>query len=383
MTLGLNRLPVLHLRKTLARATQFRATHQLRQWVKGSAIGLTVAALSGTLALAPSPVRALETIELKPSFLLDGPLTMEALEAFVNEGEKTEDLQLLLDLISGFADLEETDIRKFFAQVSEVNGPLVDRFLSSYIGEVIAQELSLVLDPTNGDSPEVWQAYRDAFAQAASDGEVSILEVLQAYEPDNIQVDVQRFSKLQKRLETDVKDLQAIAGVEVSAADLSAGLDQLFCTESALGDDQVMDLINSFSTAVDMPVTEALSQSVEIDPALLDRFLTSFFGETVVRQAAFALAPGSSKVQLDEGKLEENIASAISAAAADGNFSIMEALENYQPNAVDSNVTLMSSIVMRMQTDIKDFQGLLNLDELTDLTVIIQELICAPDTPGT
>jgi len=215
MTLGLNCLPVLHLSETLAHVAGFRATDQLRQWVKGSAIGLTVAALSGTLALAPSPVRALETIELKPSFLLDGPLTMDALEAFVNEGKKTEDLQLLLDLISGVADLEEPEIRKFFAQVSEVNAPLVDRFLSSYVGEVIAQELSLVLDPTNGAKPEVWQAYRDAFDQAASDGKISILEVLQAYEPDNIQVDVQRFSKLQKRLEEDVQDLQAIAGVEI------------------------------------------------------------------------------------------------------------------------------------------------------------------------
>ncbi len=383
MTLGLNCLPVLHLSETLAHVAGFRATDQLRQWVKGSAIGLTVAALSGTLALAPSPVRALETIELKPSFLLDGPLTMDALEAFVNEGKKTEDLQLLLDLISGVADLEEPEIRKFFAQVSEVNAPLVDRFLSSYVGEVIAQELSLVLDPTNGAKPEVWQAYRDAFDQAASDGKISILEVLQAYEPDNIQVDVQRFSKLQKRLEEDVQDLQAIAGVEISAEDVSAGLDQLFCTESALGDDQVMDLINSFSSAVDMPVAEALSQSVEINPALLDRFLTSFFGEAVVRQAAFALAPGSSKTLVDEGKLEASVASAISAAAADGNFSIMEALENYQPNAVESNVKLMSSIVMRMQTDIKDFQGLLDLDELTDLTVIIQELICAPDNTAT
>lgn len=376
MVFGLTQIPFPPAKTALAPRSLSRPTRRLRQWIRGSAIGLASLAVGGTLALAPAPVRALETIELKPSFLLDAPLTLDALEAFVEDGKKTEDLQLLLDLISGFADLEEQDIRKFFAQVSDVDGPLIDRFLTSYMGEVITQELSLVLDPQNGGDAEVWQGYRDAFTAAAADGKISVLEVLQNYEPDNIEVDVQRFSRLQKRLEKDVADLQAIAGVDVSAEDLSAGLDQLFCAESAQNNDQLMNLINSFSAAVDMPVAEALSQTVEIDPKLLERFLTSFFGEVVLRQSALALAPDS----LDNKAMQDSLAKALNQAAQDGEFSIMEALEKYQPNAVDSNVELMASIVTRMQTDIKDFQRLLDLDELTDLTVIIQTLICAPES---
>lgn len=348
----------------------------LRRWVCQSAIGLGLVALGSSLALAPAPARALDRIELKPSFLLENPLQLDDLVTFVETGAKNDDLQLLLDLLSGFSDVEEEEVRQFFGQTSVVDTVLLDRFLTSYVGEVVAQELSLVLDPQAGGEAQVWQSYRDAVSAAAADGELSVLEVLQNYGPELAVVDMQRFSKLQKQLSEDVEDLQALAGIDPTEAS-SSGLDQLFCTDQAGDENDLMMLVNNFSTTVELPAAEAMALETEVDAALFDRFITSFFGEVVLRQVVVVLAPGQEGE--DRAATQEAIAAAMVQAAQDGQFSIVEALETYQPDAVESNVALMSSIVARMQQDVRDFRRLLDLDELTDLTVIIQELICGPD----
>ena len=359
------------LRAMLSRCLTTGLTTGLTPW-------LTAATLGSSLFLAATPAQALESINLKPRFLLEEPLTLDVLESFVKDGKKTDDLQVLLDLMSGFSDLEEIDIRAFFSNVSDVDGALVDRFLISYVGEVVLQEVSLVLDPVNGANPDVWRTLGDALTAAAADDKVSMLEVLQQYELDRLEVDVRRFTQLQKRLETDVKDLQAIAGVQLSE-ELSGGLDQFFCGPDSEENQQLLALVNSLTATSDMDTEAALSQVVEIDPKLVDRFISSFFGDIVLRQTALILDPDTAKnVKVED--LKVTLGKSINDAAKDGRFSVMEALEFYEPNAVKDNVDKMSGTVQRMQGDLQDFQSLLDLDELANLTVIIQELICAPDT---
>ena len=242
------------LRAMLSRCLTTGLTTGLTPW-------LTAATLGSSLFLAATPAQALESINLKPSFLLEEPLRLEVLESFVKDGKKTDDLQVLLDLMSGFSDLEEIDIRAFFSNVSDVDGALVDRFLISYVGEVVLQEVSLVLDPVNGANPDMWRTLGDALTAAAADDKVSMLEVLQKYEPDSLEVDVRRFTQLQKRLETDVKDLQAIAGVQLSE-ELSGGLDQFFCGPDSEENQQLLALVNSLTATSDMDTEAALSQVV-------------------------------------------------------------------------------------------------------------------------
>jgi len=345
---------------------------RLRRWSQ------TIAALTlGGLALFSAPAaQALETIQLKPSFLLEKPLTLGELEAFVEDGEKTDDIQLLLDLMGSFSPFGEDDIRSFFSNNSEVDGPLVDRFLSSFVGEVMTQEIAIVLDPKNANNPAVWEAFQGAVKTSAADNEISVLEVLRNYELSSLEVDVRRFSKLQQRISKDVEDFQALAGVEFSD-EFSQGLDQLVCTPDARSSEDLMNLINGFSTSVNLGVEEALAHEVAIKSPLLDRFLTSFFGEITLRRLTLILYPNGAPGKA--GEVEAAMQKAISQAGKDGQFSIMEALQVYKPNAVDQNVELLSGVVTRIQGDIRDMQSLLDLDDTAELSTILQELLCTPD----
>ncbi|MGA0200992.1 MAG: alpha/beta hydrolase, partial [Prochlorotrichaceae cyanobacterium] len=94
----------------------------------------------GLLGLAAAPGMSLDRITLRPTFLLEDPLPLQELEDFALEGRKSSNMQFLLDLIVGSSDLKEADLQNFLGNVSEVDGVLVDRFLTSAIGEVLVQE---------------------------------------------------------------------------------------------------------------------------------------------------------------------------------------------------------------------------------------------------
>lgn len=332
--------------------------------------GITILLTAGSTALMTiEPANALRQIEFKPSFLLDAPLPLTDLETFVSTGEKSDDLQFLLDLIVGFGSLGEEEVRTFLASPISVDGVLLERFLNSTIGEVIAKEVVLILQPDNAD-PNSWQDVVTAFAAAGQDNQATVLEVLQQYQPDVLEIDVQRVTKIQQRINEDVTDFQEILGIEITGQ-LNAGVKDLFCTPETQQSDALMALVNSFTDITDAEVQEVLSNNFETDAALVDRFLTSFFGEIFLKHLALTLAPGDTQVETTDA-----LKSAISAAGQDNNFSVFETLENYQPNQIDANVDKLTAVVSNIRNDVQDFQEILGLEGAEDISAVVREVAC-------
>jgi hypothetical protein len=340
--------------------------------------GLTVLLAAGTTLLVPlEPSRALEEIRLEPSFLLENPLPLADLEAFVESGEVSDDLQFLLDLVSSFGSFGEEEAKLFLDGPVEVDAELVDRFLTSSVGEVLAKELVLIMQPEGAD-PERWEDFRDALSAASSDGQISVLEFLQNYGPETLAIDVQQATKIQKQVEDDLTDFQDILGIEITEASFRDGARELFCTAQNQTSESLLELLNSFTEftsledgAVREEVQTLLAQDFEIPSALVDRFLTSYFGEVFLRHLALTVTPEDPQ-DLTTAALK----TAIATAAEDDSFSAMEALTGYQPDQVDANVDTFSDVVLQLRQEVNDFQIILGLEGAEDVSAVVEELVC-------
>lgn len=329
----------------------------------------------GLLSLLASPTLALESIALKPSFLLENPLPLSELEAFALEGKKSSDIQFLLDLISGSSTLQESDLQQFLGNSSEVNGVFVADFFSSAIGEVLLQELVRILQPDPVD-PVAWQAFQSAMIAASADNQSSVIEVLKNYEPNQLVVDVSRIGKLQGQVQKDIADMQLLLGIEKSG-DFNAGVAELFCTPEGaenLKGQELLNLLFTFTASGQEDVADVFDTVITVDPALVNRFLSSYFGSIFLRHLALTLEPG------DESK--ETIAAlkqALSATVKDGKFSVMESLTLYQSANVSRHRDKLIATVTRIQGDIQDYQQILGIDGSEDINAVIRTIVCEPN----
>ena len=327
----------------------------------------------GLFSLMATPSIALETIALKPSFLLENPLPLAELEDFALNGRKSSDIQFLLDLVVGSSTLQEEDLQSFLGNPSEVNGTFVERFVSSAIGEVLLQELIRILQPDPVD-PDAWRAMQSAMIAAVADNQSSVIEVLQNYEPEQLLVDISRIGKLQGRVQKDIEEMQALLEIEKSG-DFNAGVTELFCTEEStpenLKGQELFDLLFVFTASGQDNVAAVFETVIPVDSALVDRFLSSYFGEIFLRHLALTL---------DSNNItKETIASlskALSAAVKDGNFSINESLSLYNLNDQQVYQTKLMGTVTRIRDDIQDYQAILGIDGTEDINAVIRTIVC-------
>jgi hypothetical protein len=314
-------------------------------------------------------VSALEEIQFKPKFLLEDPLPLKDLEAFVKTGKASGDLQFLLDLIVSFGSLSEQEVQEFLGNPTKVNTQLVDRFLSSAMGEVLVQEVMDVMQPS-GTDPNQWRELSAAISAASQDGQVSVLEVLQNYQPDLLEIDVQRVTNVQKRINSDLQAFQKILGIEVSG-EFKKGVKDLFCTDDSNQTRPLLDLLTSFTTLQDEQVQDFFDQTFEIKSELVDRFLVSFFGEIFLKHLALAVKPNAPLQDTTEA-----LQNAISVAGKDNSLSVQEMLEAYEPNDLETNSDTLTSIVGRVRDDVRDFQNILGLEGAEDVSAVVKELVC-------
>jgi hypothetical protein len=248
----------------------------------------------------------------------------------------------------------------------------VANFFSSAIGEVLLQELIRILQPDPVD-PGAWQALQSAMIAASADNQSSVIEVLKNYEPDQLVVDVSRIGKLQGQVQKDIADMQLLLGIEKSG-DFNAGVAELFCTAEGaenLKGQELLNLLFTFTASGQQDVANVFDTAITVDPPLVDRFLSSYFGGIFLRHVALTLEPGN-----DSKETIAALSKAFSAAIKDGQFSVMESLALYQSANVSNYREKLLGTVTRIQGDIQGYQQILGINGSEDINAVIRTIVC-------
>jgi hypothetical protein len=129
------------------------------------------------------------------------------LRKLVNTGEKSDVVGGLLananidpNLVRGYLGLS-IDLKQY-----DINVVLVDKFLNSYLVELLLQDLGKSLHPPSTDSASV-AAIKAAIINAlADDNKISLIEFIEKY-PTELVIEVDRLAQLQERVRTDYANL--------------------------------------------------------------------------------------------------------------------------------------------------------------------------------
>ncbi|MEM8603636.1 MAG: alpha/beta hydrolase [Cyanobacteria bacterium P01_H01_bin.121] len=182
-------------------------------------------ATAGAVGVMAAPVEAAENIRLQYGGLLDLTLPLESIEQFATTGditnqEASDNIQLLLDVAP--SNLNETEIKNFLTGEIPVDASIADTALKTYLAEVLLKELSTIIDPQSAGTM-AWQDWATALTTAAQDGSVSVLEVLQVYQPATIDIDAQNAINVIQRLETDAKNVEQVVQSQLGISFSNSG----------------------------------------------------------------------------------------------------------------------------------------------------------------
>lgn len=157
----------------------------LARWMTGSIAGLAIAWGAGT-----GPAIAAETITLRYG-LLGGALPVTDLVTWADRGELSDDLETYLILSQQRPDR----VRQILTQRVTMPPALLDRALASSQGAILLEQLSQVLQgPKRTDNNQ--NLRRALMAAAENDGQISLLELLQKYPTQNVDLRVDRLVNL-------------------------------------------------------------------------------------------------------------------------------------------------------------------------------------------
>ncbi|OCQ91581.1 hypothetical protein AMR42_03670 [Limnothrix sp. PR1529] len=151
----------------------------------GSIASLAIAWGAGT-----GPVIAAETITLRYG-PLGGALPVTDLVTWADRGELSDDLETYLILSQQRPDR----VRQILTQRVTMPPALLDRALASSQGVILLEQLSQVLQgPKHTDNNQ--NLRRALMAAAENDGQISLLELLQKYPTQNVDLRVDRLVNL-------------------------------------------------------------------------------------------------------------------------------------------------------------------------------------------
>lgn len=157
----------------------------LARWMTGSIASLAIAWGAGT-----GPVIAAETITLRYG-PLGGALPVTDLVTWADRGELSDDLETYLILSQQRPDR----VRQILTQRVTMPPALLDRTLASSQGAILLEQLSQVLQgPKRTDNNQ--NLRRALMAAAENDGQISLLELLQKYPTQNVDLRVDRLVNL-------------------------------------------------------------------------------------------------------------------------------------------------------------------------------------------
>lgn len=169
-------------------------------------LSLSLALLLGTGAalLNSSKAFAVEQITVKYG-ALDIALPMSDLQSFAQTGKPSSQLQSVLNL----AKQNPESVRSMLTREVSLDSQLVTRLLNTYFGEIMLKQMAEVAYPPVS-RVQGSLALRDALVASASDNKISLIEVLQNYTPQALEVDGNQAVAIYERVIKDAQDLQAI-----------------------------------------------------------------------------------------------------------------------------------------------------------------------------
>ncbi|MBD2726779.1 alpha/beta hydrolase [Nostoc sp. FACHB-892] len=161
--------------------------------------------LSSTyLLLLSTPAFAAERVVLNYGIFRES-LSVEELSTFAQTGELSRSLRVNFAL----ARQDPKVIRQYLTEPVKVNLLFLDRVLNSSIGNIILDQISQVIYTPSRRADR--QALRAALVLSASqDGQVSVIEIIENYPTNEVEVDGKRLESAYRqlrRLQTSVQDL--------------------------------------------------------------------------------------------------------------------------------------------------------------------------------
>jgi len=155
------------------------------------------------LLLSP-PVFAAEQVVLNYGIFRES-LSVEELSTFAQTGELSRSLRVNFAL----ARQDPKAIRQYLTEPVKVNLVFLDRVLNSRIGNIILDQISQVIYTPSRKADR--QALRAALVLSASqDGQVSLIEIIENYPTNEVEVDGKRLEgayRQLRRLQTSLQDL--------------------------------------------------------------------------------------------------------------------------------------------------------------------------------
>lgn len=159
---------------------------------------------STCLLLLSTPAFAAERVVLNYGIFRES-LSVEELSTFAQTGELSRSLRINFAL----ARQDPKAIRQYLTEPVKVNVVFLDRVLNSRIGNIILDQISQVIYTPSRRADR--QALRAALVLSASqDGQVSLIEIIENYPTNEVEVDGKRLESAYRqlrRLQTSVQDL--------------------------------------------------------------------------------------------------------------------------------------------------------------------------------
>jgi hypothetical protein len=149
-------------------------------------------------------VLAAETVVLEYKIFRES-IAVDELSTFARTGKLSNSLRINLAL----ARKEPRVIRQYLTTPVKVSSVFLDQVLNSPVGNIILDELSQVIHTPSRRADR--QALRSALVlSAVSDGQVTLIEVIENYPTQNVEVDGERLESAYRqlrRLQTGLENL--------------------------------------------------------------------------------------------------------------------------------------------------------------------------------
>lgn len=153
------------------------------------------------------PVFAAEQVVLKYRVFRES-LSVKELSNFADTGKLSTSLRINLTI----AQQDPKKIRRYLTDSIKVNAVLLDRMLNSPVGNVVLDQVSQVIHTPSRKADR--QAMRSALVLSASkDGDIKLIEVIQNYPSNEVEVDGDSLEKAYRQLRRLQGNLQNILGL--------------------------------------------------------------------------------------------------------------------------------------------------------------------------
>lgn len=157
-----------------------------------ASVGVLFAGSNGRLFDLPA-ANAAERVVLRYRIFRQS-LSVEELSRFAETGELSRTLRSNLAL----ARQDPQQVRRYLTEPVKVNPIFLDRLLNSPVGNTLLDEVSQVIYTPSRRADR--QALRAALVLSARDGQLSLIEVLQNYPTQEVQVDGDRLEVAYRQL---------------------------------------------------------------------------------------------------------------------------------------------------------------------------------------